>query len=180
MAAYNFVKFPLVVLATTLGNALLNGMLAPLLGLDLRFRDSLRLVLTSCSMAALILGGFAPLMAFLVWNAPPLEEGQPLPMDAYRFVQLAQVLTVAFAGIAANARLLRALETLAPSRAAARRVLFAWLAGNLFFGSQLCWILRPFIGTPQLPVQFLRDNAFAGNFYETVVRAVLELLRSLN
>src|SRR5205085_4229736 len=46
-AGYNLVKFPLVILTTTLGNALINGMLAPLLGLDLRLRQSLMLVLMS-------------------------------------------------------------------------------------------------------------------------------------
>jgi hypothetical protein len=59
----------------------------------------------------------------------------------------------------------------------ARRVLFAWLAGNLFLGSQLSWILRPFIGSPTLPVEFLRDAAFNGNFYETVFRSALRLLK---
>ena len=34
----------------------------------------------------------------------------------------------------------------------ARRVLFAWLTVNLFLGSQLSWVLRPFIGSPGLPV----------------------------
>ncbi len=180
MAAYNFVKFPLVILATTMGNALLNGMLAPLLGVDLRFRDSLRLVLMSCALAAVILGGFAPLMAFLVWNAPPLRPGEAPPEVVYRFIQLAQVAAVAFAGVIANVRLFRALESLAGTRRAAGRVLFAWLAGNLFFGSQLCWILRPLIGSPNLPVQFLRPDALNGNFYETVFHAVATLLRSMD
>jgi hypothetical protein len=58
----------------------------------------------------------------------------------------------------------------------ARRVLLAWLAVNLFLGSQLTWIARPFIGAPQLPVVFLRDTAFQGNFYENVFHTVLNLL----
>jgi len=52
-------------------------------------------------------------------------------------------------------------------------VLYAWQAGNLFLGSQLSWILRPFIGLPSLPVEFLRTNALHGNFYENVLRSVL-------
>jgi hypothetical protein len=54
-------------------------------------------------------------------------------------------------------------------------VLFAWLAGNLFLGSQLSWILRPFIGQPSLPVEFFRTTALHGNFYENVFRAVLQI-----
>src|SRR5206468_1820737 len=38
---YAAVKLPLAILLTTGGNALLNAMLAPLLGLNLKFRESL-------------------------------------------------------------------------------------------------------------------------------------------
>jgi hypothetical protein len=175
-ALYNVVKFPLVILATTLGNALLNGMLAPLLGLDLHPRQSLRLVLMSFTIAAAILGAFAPILAFLTWNLPPMQTDPALPWTVYFFVQLTQVAVIALAGVAANARLFGALTSLGGGRAPARRVLLAWLAGNLFFGSQLCWIFRPFIGSPGLPVEFLRPNALAGNFYETVFRAAWRLL----
>ena len=37
-------------------------------------------------------------------------------------------------------RLFQLLRQLAPSRNIARRVFIAWLAGNLFLGSQLSWI----------------------------------------
>jgi hypothetical protein len=93
-------------------------------------------------------------------------------------VLLTQVILIAFAGVTANVRLLRLLEALSGSGRVARRVLVAWLAGNLFLGSQLCWILRPFIGSPGLPVQFIRPDAFHGNFYESVFRAIAHLLSS--
>ena len=51
-------------------------------------------------------------------------------------------------GTTGNVRLFQLLARLGGSRAVAFRVLFAWLAGNLFLGSQLSWILRPFIGSP--------------------------------
>jgi len=175
-AGYNLIKFPLVILITTLGNALLNGMLAPLLGLNLRFRQSLMLVLMSFTIACAILGAFAPIVFFIIWNTPSLTGQTQIPWATYNFVQLTQVVIIAFAGIAANVRLLRLLEALGGSKQVARKTLFAWLAGNLFLGSQLCWILRPFIGSPGLPVEFLRPNALEGNFYETVFRAVVQLL----
>ncbi len=68
------------------------------------------------------------------------------------------------------------MRELSGNPAIARRVLMAWLAVNLFLGSQLCWILRPFIGSPSLPVEFLRTEAFRGNFYETVFRSLLHLV----
>ncbi|HXT41203.1 MAG TPA: hypothetical protein VN887_14420 [Candidatus Angelobacter sp.] len=177
-AGYNLIKFPLVILATTLGNAVLNGMLAPLLGLNLRFRQSLMLVLMTFTIAAAVLGAFAPVVAFIIWNTPSLAGQTQIPWATYNFVQLTQVVVIAFAGLTANVRLSRLLVALSGSERAARKVLFSWLAGNLFLGSQLCWILRPFIGSPGLPVEFLRPNAFEGNFYETVFRAIGHLLSS--
>ncbi len=177
-AGYNVVKFPLVILTTTLGNALINGMLAPLLGLNLGFRQALMLVLMSFTIAAAILGSFAPIVFFIVWNTPSLAGQTQVPLAAYNFVQLTQVVIIAFAGVAANVRLFRLLRSLSDSSRVARKILFAWLVGNLFLGSQLCWILRPFIGSPVLPVEFIRPNAFQGNFYETVFRAIGHLLSS--
>jgi hypothetical protein len=75
---------------------------------------------------------------------------------------------IAFAGIAANVRLFQLLAQFTTTGSNALKVLFGWLAGNLFLGSQLCWIMRPFIGSPDLPVQFLRADAFRGNFFEAV------------
>src|SRR2546428_7581914 len=54
------IKLPLVILLTTLGNGLINALLAPLLGLNISFRRCQVLVLVSFAMASLILGGFAP------------------------------------------------------------------------------------------------------------------------
>ena len=172
-AGYNFIKFPLVLLTTALGNALINGMLAPLLGLQLRLSQSLMLVLMSFTIVAAILGSFAPVVLFLLWNAPLLSGPTPISWATYNFIQLTQVAIIAFAGIVANLRLRRLLREISDSDRVAQKVLMAWLAGNLFLGSQLCWILRPFIGSPGLPVEFLRPNAFQGNFYETVFRALV-------
>jgi hypothetical protein len=173
-ALYTAIKFPLIIFLTTLGTALLNGMLAPLLGLNLRFAQSLAAVLMSFTIFALILGSFSPVMLFLIWNTPPYESGASIV--PYRFVQLTQVAIIAFAGVAAHIRLLQLLAHLSGSKAIAAKILVAWLAANLFLGSQLVWILRPLIGSPGLPTQFLRPDAFKGNFYETVFYSVAALL----
>ncbi|MEO6183559.1 MAG: hypothetical protein ABIP71_10780 [Verrucomicrobiota bacterium] len=173
-ALYTAIKFPLIILLTALGNALLNGMLAPLLGLNIGFRQSLLAVLMSFTIVAIILGAFSPLMLFLVWNTPPISQ-QELASSSHSFILLMQVLVISFAGIVANLRLVQLLQRLSGSQEIARKILFAWLAGNLFLGSQLSWILRPFIGAPDLPIQFLRLNAFQGSFYETAFNALRKL-----
>ena len=172
---YVAIKFPLVILLTTLGNALLNAMLAPLLGLNIGFRQSFLALLMSFAITTAILGAFSPLLAFLVWNAPAMTPDVKAT-PTYGFIKLMHVGMIAFAGIAGTVRLFQLLTQLGGSKTVARRVLFAWLAGNLFLGSQLTWIARPFIGAPQLPVVFLRDTAFQGNFYENVFRTVRQLL----
>jgi hypothetical protein len=178
-ALFVAVKFPLIILLTTLGNGLLNGMLAPLLGLNIPFRQSAAAILMSFTIAAAILGAFSPLIAFLIWNAPPMSP-EALTGSTYSVIKLTHVAVIAFAGTAGNVRLFQLLTRLGGSRAVAFRVLFAWLAGNLFLGSQLSWILRPFIGSPALPVEFFRAAALHGNFYENVFRSLQQILQQLD
>src|SRR5690349_15148181 len=153
-ALFTGIKFPLVILLTTMGTALLNGMLAPLLGLNIRFSEALRAVLMSFTIFALIVGSFSPLILFLIWNTPALASNNT--QAAYGFIQLSQVAIIAFAGLAANLRLFQLLQRISGSKRVAKKIVVAWLVANLFLGSQLCWILRPFIGSPYLPIQFIR------------------------
>lgn len=177
-ALYTAIKLPLIILLTTFGNALVNGMLAPLLGLNLRFRQSLLAILMSFTIAAAILASFSPLMFFLVWNAPPMAAAGRTSLGAYRFILLTQAAVIAFAGVAANLRLAQLLRRLSGQKAVMRRVLFSWLAGNLFLGSQWSWIARPFVGSPGLPLQFLRPDALQGNFYEAMFHVLKHLLNN--
>ncbi len=172
---YVAVKFPVIILLVAGGNALLNAMIAPLLGIPLGLRQSLLAVLMSFAIASAILGAFSPLTAYLVWNVPPLTAGVPRSAGPYPAIMLTHVILIAFAGGVANLHLLRLLRELGGPGTAGLRVVTAWLAGNLFLGSQLCWILRPFIGSPDLPVQFLRAAAFRGTFYETIFSAFLRI-----
>jgi hypothetical protein len=174
------IKFPLILLLVSLGNALLNAMLAPLLGLNLGLRQCFLAILASFASASVILGAFSPLILFMVWNAPPMTTDLRDSAGTYNFIQLTHVGVIAFAGLAANLRLAQLLHEWSGSARVARRVLVAWLAGNLILGSQLCWILRPFIGSPNLPVEFLRAEAFHGNFYETLFRGLIRLVGGID
>src|SRR5436190_5709397 len=62
-AFYVGLKLPLIILLTTVGNSLLNAMLAPLLGLNLGFRQSFLAILMSFTIASAILGAFSPIAA---------------------------------------------------------------------------------------------------------------------
>src|SRR6185436_9257507 len=114
---YVAVKFPLVILLTALGNALLNAMLAPLLGLNIGFRQSFLALLMSFTITAAILGAFSPLVAYMIWNAPPLSPDAKVSDATYTAIQLTHVGIIAFAGIAANLRLSQLLQLLSGSKA---------------------------------------------------------------
>ena len=173
---YTAVKLPLVILLTTFGNALLNGMLAPLLGMNIGLRQSLMAVLMSFAIASIILGAFMPMVLFIVWNTTSSGATSGAALLAYSFMQLTHVAIISFAGTMGNVRLTPLLCRLGGNARVARRVLFAWLVGNLFLGSQICWVLRPFIGRPDRPVEFLGSHPFEGSLYETVFNAVRDLV----
>lgn len=170
------IKLPLVILLTTLGNGLLNGMLAPLLGLNISFRQSLTMVLMSFAIASIVLAALSPVALFVVWNTPPLTAGTTLSSPEYGFLQLTLTVFVALAGVIGNLRLLPLLRLWTPRAATARNVLLAWLAGNLFLGSQIAWVLRPFIWDAHRPVEFVGPDFLQGSFFETIFRIICRLV----
>jgi len=148
-------------------------MLAQVLGSGLSFRQTAFAILMSFGVASLILAGFSPITLFILYNAPPL--GSERAIVGHSVMLLIHVFVIAFAGVIAHRRLLGLLQKVSGHDRTARAVLFSWLAGNLFLGAQLAWNLRPFIGSPKLAVQFLRDDPLRGNFYEAVWRAFRHL-----
>ena len=172
--AFTAAKFPLLIFLTCAGNALLNGIFAQLLGSGLSFRQTSLAILMSFASAALVLGALSPVALFIIANAPPLASGKAVA--GHSVTLLMHVALIAYAGVLGNHRLFRLLARMSGNRATAMRVMICWLAGNLLLGTQLAWVLRPFIGSPQIPVQFLRDDPLRGNFYEAVWRAGAHLL----
>ena len=172
-SAYTALKIPLLIFLTCGANALLNGLLAQLIGSGLGFRHASAAILLSFALASCLLAAFAPLTLFSLLNTPPLAS-----VDAgagHSLTLLTHVALIAYAGIMANARLLALLRRFATTRRAATTTLLAWLGGNLLLGAQLAWVLRPFIGSPGLPVEFLRADPLRGNFFEAVWGALQRL-----
>jgi hypothetical protein len=170
-------KFPILILLTTFGNAALNFMLAAQFGFRLRWSECLHYFLLAFVIASVCLAAFSPLILFLVWNLPAPTPRMTTTPPGYFWLQLIAVILLAAAGIVGHRRLLQKMSrVISPS--VARRVFWSWLAINLFLGSQLAWILRPFVGLPSLPVEFFRPHAFSGSFYETLFLAVTDLLKN--
>ena len=174
-AIWSAIKLPLILLATASGNTMINGMFAPLLGINLRLRESFAAVLISFALAAAILGAFSPLMLFLVWNLPDPSTGAAQATVGHGAMLLTLVGVIAFAGVTANVRLLGLLRRLGGGISPALKLLMAWLTVNLLLGSQLSWICRPFIGRADQPIRVLDPQALNGNFFEEVAKVVNEL-----
>src|SRR4051812_1279073 len=64
-AGFTAVKFPLLIFLTCGGNALLNGMLAQLLGSGLSFRQTSLAILLSFAAAAVVLAALSPVTLFV-------------------------------------------------------------------------------------------------------------------
>ena len=165
-AAYAGLKMPMLIFATLLVNGLINGMLAQVLGSGLSFRQTLMACLMCFAVFAMIVGSLSPIVIAMVLDSPPADHADG---DAwYRVILLTHVLVMASAGIVSNHKLLHLLQVFSGDALVGKRTFFAWLAGNLFVGAQLSYILRPFFGNPHLQVEFLRSHPFNGNFCESV------------
>lgn len=170
MAFYVAVKLPCVIFFTLLVNGLINGMLAQVLASGLSFRQTLQAILMSFAVFALIVGSLSPITMGMALNLPgPGTEGAE---SAHRHLLLFHVCLISFAGIVSTGKLFGILRTFTGNPKIARRTLVAWLAGNLFVGAQVGYILRPIFGSPGLEIAFLRPDAMSGNFYETVSWAI--------
>jgi hypothetical protein len=161
---YSAVKTPFLIEVTLSATAVANWMMASLLGATFTLRQSLVLQLMGYAVLVTILLSLAPVSLFLDWAAPSSLGKQALLGQA--LITIFQVIAIAGAGLAAHFRLFHLLRRLCPGEWTARIVLLAWLAENLLLGSNLSWYLRPFIGNPNIPVEFYCDKAFVvGSFY---------------
>lgn len=174
MAAYVGIKFPLVIFATLLLNGLINGMLAMALGSGISFRQSLQFLLAGFALMSLILLSLSPVALFILFHASgPTDQGAS---QWHSIILLSHTLMIAYAGVISHYSLLGQVRDFATTPAHGTRTFFAWLAGNLFVGAQISWVMRPFFGSPGLEVQFLRDEPLNGSFYDSVWRSLSLLL----
>ena len=174
MASYVGIKLPLVIIATLLLNGMINGMLAMVLGSGIGFRQSIQFLLAGFALMSIILASLSPITFFMALHAP--DPSAPGAKQWHSVTLLTHTFMIAYAGISSHRSLLGHVRQFATTPKHGTHTFFVWLAGNLFVGAQISWIMRPFFGSPQLSIQFLRDDPMAGNFYETVWRTLTLLI----
>ncbi|MEN6309894.1 MAG: hypothetical protein ABFD91_19270 [Anaerohalosphaeraceae bacterium] len=62
------------------------------------------------------------------------------------------------------------LERTAPTDRKAKSIFRVWTIVFALVGAQMSWVLRPFIGSPHLPFEWLRHRE--GNFFMAVIQAI--------
>lgn len=176
LALYGAVKLPMLFLGTTAIVSVFNWMLASLLGAGLSFKTTLFLVLSSMTVSSWILLSLAPVALFFTLSGVAYA-GTPADLHyAHNSILVTHILILATAGVAGNAALLSGLRALVALRCRTMPLFFSWIASFAFVGCQMSWILRPFVGSPFYPIEFLRPDCLDRNFYEFVFGDVLPYL----
>jgi hypothetical protein len=164
------IKMPLLMFATILASAVANTCLAQVLGAKLSFRQVLNAMTLAFAVASLMLGALSPVIWFLASQAPPVgSAGDDI---AYRQILLINSSWVGVCGLAGNASLHRLLRQVTGSVRVATRVLTAWLLVAGLAGSELAWLISPFLARPDIAVPLLNPNAFSANIFEYALRAL--------
>ena len=161
---YSAIKVPLLLLATFVISLPSFYVLNSLLGLRSDFASAVRSLIAAQAGLAIVLASLAPFT--LAWYASSAVYQQALLFNGAMF---------AVASFAAQ-RLVRGYyrRLIAADRRHAL-LLWCWLGVYTAVAIQMAWLLRPFIGSPGRPVQFLRDEPW-DNAYEYVARLIWHTL----
>ncbi len=162
---YSAAKVPLLLLATFLIGLPSFFVLNTLFGLRRDFAAAVRALMATQAALAIVLASLAPLTA--LWYASSAD---------YAAATMFNALVFAVASFAAQGLLRGYYGPLVARNRKHRWMLWTWLALYAFVGIQMAWMLRPFVGDPNLPVQFFRESRWE-NAYERVFQILWSLVR---
>lgn len=160
------VKVPMLLLCTFIISLPSYFVINTLFGLRADFKYALRALLATQAGLTIILFSFAPLTAF--WY---------ISGSNYRAAILFNALMFGSATLSAQFILKRLFQPLIQRDRRHLWPLRTWLITYIFVGIQMAWVLRPFIGSPNMPPQFFREGAW-GNAYVTLVNIFLSLIHA--
>lgn len=162
---YSSAKAPLLLMLTFSLSLPCFFVLNTLLGLRAEFRQALRALVSAQATLTVVLASLSPFTA--LWY---------LSIGDYEDAVFFNAAMFAIASFAAQITLRRFYRSLIASNRRHLWMLRAWLAIFAFVGIQVGWVLRPYIGVPNLPTRFLRADAMT-NAYISVARMIWEKLR---
>jgi hypothetical protein len=157
-------KVPLLLLVT-FGLSLPSFfILITLCGVRADFSAVVRALISSQAGLTIVLASLAPYT--LLWYASSAD---------YQWALLFNGLMFAIASLAGQVLLRIWYRPLLARRPQHRWLLRIWLVVYIFVGVQMAWILRPFVGDSESPVQFFREDAW-GNAYVVIARMIWHTL----
>jgi hypothetical protein len=161
---YSAAKVPLLLMLTFALSLPSFFVINTLLGLRSDFAYAVRALVATQAGLTIILASFAPFT--VLWYAS---------FGDYRAAILFNAVMFGTASISAQWLLRRFYEPLIQRNKQHRLMLRGWLVIYAFVGIQMGWVLRPFIGNPNSPTQFFREEAW-GNAYVRLAQIVINLL----
>lgn len=165
---YSTIKVPLLLLVSFALSVPPFFVMNSLIGLRNDFGDALRALAATQAGLTVILASLGPFT--VVWY---------LTLDDYSTAVAFNGAMFAIASVAAQFLLRRFYGPLIARSIKHRALLVLWLIVYAFVTVQMAWVLRPFIGDPRVPPQFLRPDAFAENAYEVVFRLAWQVVVGL-
>ena len=135
-----------------------------LLGVREDFREALRAVAGAQATLTIVLASLAPLT--LWFYASTTNYDQAVLWNGLMFL---------LAAAAAQFALRRSYRPLIARNKRHRVLMWAWGACFAFVGIQAAWVLRPFIGKPDEPVQFFRETMW-GNAYVQIIEKIVQAM----
>ncbi|MCD6393095.1 MAG: hypothetical protein J7M40_06265 [Planctomycetes bacterium] len=160
---YSAVKVPFLLTATFALSLPSFFVINTLLGLRSDFTYAVRALVATQAGLTIILASLAPFT--VLWYAS---------FGDYRAAILFNAVMFGTASISAQWLLRRFYEPLIRRNRKHRLMLRGWLVIYAFVGIQMGWVLRPFIGNPDSPTQFFRQEAW-GNAYVQLAQTIVGL-----
>jgi hypothetical protein len=154
---YSGAKVPLLLFATFLLSLPSFYVANSMLGLRSDFGQAIRAILTCQAALTIVLAGLGPITCFLYFCG--VTYYQALGINALMF---------GLASVSVQVLLRRLYQPLIARDKRHAWMVRAWLVIYTFVGIQMGWILRPFIGAPELATSFFREEAW-GNAYLEVI-----------
>jgi len=161
---YSALKVPLLLSVAFLLGLPTFFVVNSLFGLRKDFSKALGALLSAQAGLTVILASLAPITAFVYVSGV-----------SYQPAILFNALAFGAASVGAQGILRREYRDLIAENRAHRLMLRSWLVIYIFVGVQMGWVLRPFIGNPDQPIQFFREDGWT-NAYVAVAEIILGAL----
>jgi hypothetical protein len=163
LVVYAAVKVPILIFVTTAVCVPGFFVLNTVLGLRNDFGRAMRAIFAGQAAMTVALASLGPITKVAYLSG--LSHRGALLFNAAMFT-----LATAMAQLVMFRRY-RELTSDPMSGARHRFMLWMWVVLYVFVGMQMGWMLRPFVGSPGLPVAFFRDEPFS-NAYVVILRLI--------